>query len=170
MDETDLKILNALKENSKRSVRDISKITGIPSTTIHSRISRLKREGIIRRYTIDVDMEKLGRVTTAYVMLLLNPQAFRKIKHPENEVTDELLKYPIVEEAATITGNRDAIIKIRAKDINELDEFIVDLRSKDMIVRTETQVVLHEGRKSPKFDGVLVESNILNTQQARKAK
>ncbi|HLC65721.1 MAG TPA: Lrp/AsnC family transcriptional regulator [Candidatus Nanoarchaeia archaeon] len=157
MDDIDLKILNTLKENSKQSVRDVSKITGVPSTTIHSRINKLKKEGIIKRYTVDIDMEKLGKTITAYVMLLLNPQAYRKSKLPENKLPDDLLNNPIVEEAATITGSRDAILKVRTKDMKELDEFIVNLRKMEMIVRTETLMVLYEGKsRSLKLDERLV--------------
>ena len=49
MDEKDEKILKLLKENSKLTTQQISKKTLIPITTIHNRIKKLEKEGIIKK-------------------------------------------------------------------------------------------------------------------------
>ncbi len=150
MDKTDVKILNALKENSKQSVRDISKSIKIPPTTIHSRINKLKKEGIIKRFTIEIDNEKIGLKTSAYILVALDSRYFQKTKQPESYASEELMKNSSVEEAANVTGSRDLVAKVRVRDMKDMDKFIMSLRGKEMILRTETMMILHEGKDEKK--------------------
>ena len=52
MDETDKKILKILKDDSKLSMRELSEMLKIPSSTISDRVASLKRNGVIKRFTI----------------------------------------------------------------------------------------------------------------------
>ena len=58
MDEKDEQILQILLINSKLSTHQISKKTGIPITTVHNRIKKLTKKGIIKGYTIVIDHKK----------------------------------------------------------------------------------------------------------------
>ena len=58
MDDKDEQILQILKENSKLSTHQISKKTRIPITTVHNRIKKLKKEEIIKKYSIIIDKKK----------------------------------------------------------------------------------------------------------------
>ena len=60
-------------------------------------------------------------------------------------LAEKLKKHEIVEEVAMLTGVTDIILKIRVKDINELNGFVTrQLRNMDGIENTKTMVVLHE--------------------------
>ena len=82
LNEKDLLILEKLKENSRLSVLQLSRKTGIPPTTIHNRIKRLREHKVITNYTIRVDREKTGQGFCALVFVYLNnsalPQRFKK--------------------------------------------------------------------------------------------
>ena len=63
----------------------------------------------------------------------------------EDEVCKALVKFDEVEEVATIYGEYDAIIKVAAKDMNHLDDFITSkLRSVPNIFMTSTMIIARE--------------------------
>ena len=53
VDEKDRKILEVLKEHADYATRQIAKKTGLPITTVHNRIQKLKKEKVIKRFTVD---------------------------------------------------------------------------------------------------------------------
>ena len=65
MDSKDEKILEVLRENSRLSAQQISRKTLIPITTVHNRMKKLVTEGIIKKFTIDVNPVKIGKTLAA---------------------------------------------------------------------------------------------------------
>ena len=61
LDQKDLKIIDILKENSKLTVNQISKRFNIPITTVHNRIKKLEKLGVIKNYTVILDYKKLNK-------------------------------------------------------------------------------------------------------------
>ena len=63
----------------------------------------------------------------------------------EDEVCEELVKFEEVEEAATVYGEYDAVVKVRAKDMKQLDHFIIEkLRGIPNIFLTATMLIAKE--------------------------
>jgi len=62
MDKVDRKILKELKKNARLSFKGLGKRAGVSDKTAASRTLAMEREGIIRRYTIDVDYSKIKKV------------------------------------------------------------------------------------------------------------
>lgn len=63
----------------------------------------------------------------------------------EDEVSNALVEFDEVEEVSTIYGEYDAIIKVAAKDMNDLDDFISSkLRSVPNIFMTSTMIIARE--------------------------
>lgn len=145
MDDKDERILNVLKENSKLSTQQISKKTSIPITTVHHRIKKLEKDGIIKNYTVVLDNKKIGRPISAYILITVDYKLLRQINKTQHELAKKLKSYPAIEEAAMVTGGTDIIIKTRVKDIDELNDFVTKyLRNVEGIERTRTIVILNE--------------------------
>ena len=145
MDEKDEKILNLLKENSKLTTQQIAKKTLIPITTVHNRIKKLEKEGIIKKYTLNLDNKKIGKNVAAYVHITVDYRLLKENKISQHELAKKLKQNEFVEEAAMVTGGTDIIIKVRVKDIDELDDFVTKkLRNIDGIEKTQTMVILNE--------------------------
>ncbi len=53
-------ILNHLRENADYTLKHLSKLTGIPQSTVHDRIIGLKKRGLISRFTVLANTKKLG--------------------------------------------------------------------------------------------------------------
>ena len=66
LDATDNAILEALKADSRLSVRRLSETVHRSPTAVFERLRRLEDDGIIRGYTVKIDDEKLGRGFTVF--------------------------------------------------------------------------------------------------------
>ncbi|MBW2981764.1 Lrp/AsnC family transcriptional regulator, partial [Candidatus Woesearchaeota archaeon] len=144
LDEKDLRILNILKKNAELNTSQISKKTGIPITTIHNRIKKLKQEGIIKNYTINIDHEKIGKPLASYILITINQSILGK-KISQHEIGRRLKAFDEVESADIVTGATDIIIKVRAESMKGLNEFITEkLRNIEGIDKTQTLMVLEE--------------------------
>ena len=67
LDSNDLKLIELLKQDSRASVTSIAESMGIARVTTHDRMVKLKREGIIRRYTVDIDAKAWGYELRAFI-------------------------------------------------------------------------------------------------------
>jgi DNA-binding Lrp family transcriptional regulator len=145
MDQKDEQIIDILKENSKLSSQQISKRTSIPITTVHNRIKKLEKEGVIKNYTVVLDNKKIGKLVSAYILITVDYKLLKDIKKTQHDLIVKLKNHPAVEEAATVTGGTDQLIKLRVKDITELNDVITRfVRNLEGVDRTQTLVILDE--------------------------
>lgn len=145
LNEKDLEILELLKKNAKLTNQQISKETEVPVTTVHNRIKKMEEIGIIKGYSTIVDNKKLGINIKAYVMINVEYRTPTGKKISQIELAKEINKNVLVEETSILTGGTDIIIKIHTKNIDELNEFIINkLRNMDGVANTHTMVVLSE--------------------------
>ena len=134
-DDKDDTILEVLKENSSLSIGQISHKTGIPVATVHNRIKKLKKLGIIEKYTILINRSKLGRKMVAYILIQAAPNSDHIV------LLTNIIKHDLVEDGSAITGAFDLILKVRVADIEELDRFVLKyLRTFKEIAQTQTMI------------------------------
>ena len=135
IDEKDLVILETLKENSELSMQKIAKKTGIPMATVHHRVKRLKKDGIIEKYTIRINKEKLGKKVIAHILVKIGP------KIDIINMLRTLTKNELVEAGSALAGEFDILLKVRVVDIDELDGFVLKyLRTFQEITETRTMI------------------------------
>lgn len=144
LDEKDVQILELLKLNSKLSTYKIARKTLIPVTTVHNRIKKLEKQGIIQKYTVVVDNKKLGQPITAYILVHYDISLWGK-KISREEFRKKILELPNVETIEYLTGRFDILLKVQLKDMEELNTIILDkLRQIPGIGSSETFFVLEE--------------------------
>ena len=140
LDEKDLKILSILEKDSRKTVQHLGEILSIPRATIHNRIKKLERLGIIRTYKAIVDYKKLGMEITALLHINISSEASTDL------VINWLKSHPFVEDIFIVTGQYDIIAKIKVRDTKELGSFLFDsrigLRTLAGVERTESIVVV----------------------------
>ena len=142
-DDLDLKLLSELKKDSSISVPILSKKLGTNSSVIYSRIKRLIKKKLIKKYTIEIDDVQLGYEVKASVGINRDPKF-------KEEIQRSLLDTPEVAEICEITGRFDIIIKVLAEDLEQLHTIIIDKIGKiDGIQNTETFVELEKTDKAP---------------------
>ncbi|MCK5176913.1 MAG: Lrp/AsnC family transcriptional regulator, partial [Candidatus Aenigmarchaeota archaeon] len=117
----------------------------LPITTIHNRIKKMEENGIIKGYTVVIDGKKLGIGIKAYILINVEYVLPNGGKISQTELAKKINKNPLVDETNILAGGVDIIIKIHSKDIDELNDFIIeDLRNMDGIKNTQTMIVLSE--------------------------
>lgn len=145
INEKDLKILAKLKENSKKTTAHISAQTGIPVTTVHNRIKRMEKKGIIKKYTLELNHAVLGNNLTAYLMIHTTNMLANGLKVNQEDTAKEIKALSGIETVELLAGHGDILAKARVKDVNELNEKIMqEIRKIDGVDKTQTMVVLNE--------------------------
>ncbi len=147
LDEKDFAIIDALERNAKQSVFQLAKKISIPPTTIHNRIRKLKKNGVIKSYSIRVDHEKMGQNVCALVFLYLDNNALEP-KSKKGGLARELLKFSNVDEVFETTGSIDVIVKVYGENIHSITDFVINnIREVKGVIKTETIIALSDKRK-----------------------
>ncbi len=137
LDEFDLKILYELVNNAAISVPAMSKKIGANTSVIYSRIKRLVKLGVIKKYTIVIDDTKLGININAMVGINRDPKA-------KQVVYEEIKKIPQVISISEVSGRFDMLVSIGVKNLEELHDVVINKIGKiDGILNTETFVELY---------------------------
>ncbi|MFX1363538.1 MAG: Lrp/AsnC family transcriptional regulator [Promethearchaeota archaeon] len=116
MDIVDLKILELLKENSRMSFNDISQNVGKTEATIRRRVKRLTEEGIIKKFTIDFNIDNKPR-TRATVKV--EPD-FKEIKR----ILKELLDIEEITDIWRLSGDCGLFMKVEIPSIEQFNPLI----------------------------------------------
>jgi Lrp/AsnC family transcriptional regulator for asnA, asnC and gidA len=143
VDEKDKKILEILLDNSELSTHQISRKTLIPVTTVNNRIKKLKKLKVIKKFTIDIDNRKLGYHLESYILIRTSLKELKEVKMSMNDLIKLIRKNPDIQEINHITGDLDIILKMKVKDINELNDYVVNILSNYKgVEKTMTAMVL----------------------------
>ncbi len=120
IDEIDKNILRALSKDSRMSIERVAEIVNLSPTPVRRRIKRLETDGLIRCYTLDVDMKKAGYGLTFYVFVKLQSRDQKTIADFENRIS--LL--PEISNCALVTGSHDYMMTMRLKDMETYNSFL----------------------------------------------
>lgn len=142
LDDKDMKVFNLLIENSKLTTSQMSKRLRMPITTVHNRIKKLEKEEIIKSYTIIPDYKKLGKEISGYILITVNYILPNGEKISQEKIAKEI-KEMGAEEVSIVTGGTDILIKVREKNVEELNNFVTKkLRNIKGIDKTQTLIIL----------------------------
>lgn len=121
----------------------LSRKVGKPMSTIHMRVKRLEKSGIISRYKGDIDWKKAGYGITAFILINIDVDLLKKLKKSQDKLLKELTGIPFVKEGYIITGDADLIVKVIAEDTAQLKQILLDhIDSREGVVKTKTMIVL----------------------------
>lgn len=136
MDGIDREILALLVEDARRTYDDIAGRVSLSAPAVKRRVDRLRKRGALRGFTAVIDHAELGDRTEALLELFFTPGTTLE------RVTETLRSYPEVVEAWSVTGDADAIARVRTRDNGDLERLIMDLQRDGLVQRTRSQVVL----------------------------
>lgn len=131
VDNKDSKILEALKQDSRQSIKELAKKTKIRPSTIHQRIQKLIQSGVIEKFTVKLNNREVGE---NFIVLML-------VKGKTTDYIDnKVISNSHVKEIFGITGEYDLLMKLKFSDINDFNNFILDFRKNKSIQSTLTMV------------------------------
>jgi len=141
LDEIDRDILRILQGNARTSYREIQDKLGISIGTIHNRIAKLKKNGVIEGYTLKLNNEKLGYKLTFLIRINCDGKF-------TEEILNDLTKIPEVCSVFHTTGEQSAALICRFQESSQVHDFIRELNKKEYIIRTVSNMVLKEYKNS----------------------
>ena len=113
IDEIDLKILAELQKDANISVPKLSKKINVNSSVVYSRIKRLTKRQLIRRFTIEVNDDVLGYNVSAIIGINIDSKQ-------REEIMDEMLRMEGVREIYEVTGRFDVLVIVKARSLDAL--------------------------------------------------
>jgi DNA-binding Lrp family transcriptional regulator len=150
LDEKDIEILKFLQEDSKISSKEIARKIDSPISTVFAKIKRMENLGIIKEYKTVLDSKKMSKGTTAFIFVSFEyrPSGIEK-PLDQREIAKKIAKFPEVQELHVITGDWDILIKVKAKDVDDVGKFVVDkLRKIEGIGKTLSCMVYEAVKES----------------------
>jgi DNA-binding Lrp family transcriptional regulator len=136
LDGIDGQIIVALVENARSSYAEIGSQVGLSAPAVKRRVDRLLSSGAITGFSARVDASKLGWTTEAYVEL------FCRGRTSPAEIGAAVNRHPEVAGACTVTGEADALIHIRAADMQHFEQVVERISAEPIVLRTRSVIVL----------------------------
>ncbi|MCS7140167.1 MAG: Lrp/AsnC family transcriptional regulator [Candidatus Nezhaarchaeota archaeon] len=144
LDDVDLKILRILQEDARTPFSKIASSIGVSEATVHLRVQKLKRLGIIKGFKAIIDPSKVGKGLTAIVLLKADPMKFK-------EVLKQVALIDDVYEVYDVTGEYYAVLKIRASNRESLVKIIDRIGEIEGVTSTQTMLVLRVIKEEEKL-------------------
>ncbi|MCW2913884.1 MAG: transcriptional regulator, AsnC family [Actinomycetia bacterium] len=136
LDDIDRQIVAQLLKDGRASFAQIGDRVGLSAPAVKRRVDRLRHDGVINGYAAVVDPAALGWTTEAFIEIFCTGAT-----SPE-EIYASVRPHPEVVAAYTITGDASALVHLRTRDIQHLEEALERLRRESNIVQTKTAIVL----------------------------
>lgn len=136
LDDVSAKVLEEYLRDSRQSIREVARKIGVSSGTVASRLKEMEETGIIRRYSAQLDYEKLGYELTSITEITVSEG--RMI-----EVGEVVAKLSQATGVYNVTGDSDLMIVGKFRNRKELSDFTKKLLTIPHIERTKTHLVLN---------------------------
>jgi len=139
MDDTDRELLRLLSTDARCSAAELARLLNVSRATVQNRIDRLKANGTIKRFTLELGVDSEQAFVEALVLVSLKSGDSRKI-------IEQLKRIPEVESLSSANGAYDMILELRVSSLQLLDRILQDIRRMPMIKETISSIRLNRFR------------------------
>jgi len=122
IDALDRKILAALQLDGRATNVELSARVHLSAPQCFRRVRALEERGVIRNYTAQVLPEALGLGVMAYVSLNIDGAQFSRVR----EIEASMRGFAQILECHTVSGDYDYLLKVVARDLKSLSQFLTD--------------------------------------------
>jgi Lrp/AsnC family leucine-responsive transcriptional regulator len=117
LDDTDRALLRLLAEDARTPVADLAREVGLSAPSTAERLRRLEAQGVIERYTVQIDPRALGYTLQAIVRVKPLPGQLHLVE-------DEIRRIPEFVECDKVTGDDCFVCRLFLRNIEEFDEIL----------------------------------------------
>ena len=149
IDEIDHQILMLLQEDARLSNAALAEKVGLTSSTVHERVRKLERKGIIKGYAASVNPELLGKPITAFIRLTVDSVRQSYIESKKSVMEVAAAEADVLE-CHGVAGEDCYMLKVRVASPLELEKLLERIRTHAPIVRTTTSIVMSTFKESAK--------------------
>lgn len=139
MDEIDKQIIQLLEENGRLTHEEISRLLHISRPSVHQRVSKMEKEGIIKGYRSIIDWNKMDEKIKAIILVKIKCNNFK-------EVASNIISLPIpgvtILEAQRLAGEWCMMLKVRVSDSQRITDLIDEMVRIPEVQETSTTLIL----------------------------
>ncbi len=135
LDRIDAGLLELLQEDGRRPYAELGAAVGISGPAAHERVKKLEARGVITGYSARVSADAIGLAILAFTWVTQSPGTVA------TDLTGDFAAIPEIEACHHITGEADYLLKVRARDTNDLERVIRAVQTTRHVFTTETDVV-----------------------------
>jgi len=139
-----MKLLRILQEKGRASFKEMGEKVGLSTSGAKRRIGELRKMGVIKGFTVDLDEERLGYPVTALLNIHTRPD-----KAPQ--VAKDLSEYDEIGKVNRMFQNPEIIAEVHAEDVNQVDELKQKLAKSRSIDDVEAKIVQEKLKEKPRI-------------------
>lgn len=139
LDDTDRKLIALLKQNARASVTTLASDLGLSRATVQARMERLTSDGVIQRYTVELDALGAGDLVRSVMMIALEA-------NKERSVIRHLRRMPQVTSLHTTNGKWSLVAQIETQNLPEFDDVLREVRLTAGVLDSETCLLLDRAK------------------------
>ncbi len=147
LDSLDYAILSELRKDSKMPHKELASILDVHPNTLVQRLEKLRKNGVLLRYSAEIDYTKAGYDLHVIIMIRV-----KKGRAGDNDQIRDLVNLSEVESLYATTGSWDLIAVCRVKDRAHLLEVISEFGKNPIVLKTSSQLVLHTYKNPSDFN------------------
>lgn len=138
LDDVDRRILAELTVDGRLSIRTLAERVHVSRTNAYARLERLLADGVITGFRAEVDPERAGLGTSAYVSMTVQQNSWR-------EVSAALREVAYVDHLALLGADHDVLALVRAPDNSTLRDVVLNqIQNIPGVLSTRTWLVFDE--------------------------
>ena len=140
------KIISILEKDSRTTPKQIAAMLGAPEKKVAETIKKMEKDGVVLRYGIVVDKEKLGKESTvAVIEVKLNPQRGSGF----DDIAQRIARFPEVKSVYLMSGGYDLLVLIEGKSLKEVSYFVTEkLAPLENVTSTATHFLLKKYKEA----------------------
>jgi Lrp/AsnC family transcriptional regulator, leucine-responsive regulatory protein len=147
VDTIDRKILDLLQGNARLSNAEMAEAVGLTVSSVHERVKKMERKGIIKGYVAVLDPEKLAKPLLAFIRLTVSPQ-----DSVHDGVHALCASEPDILECHNVAGEDCYVLKVRAAGPKQLEQLLGAIKKTSNAVRSVTNIVLSTAKESSRIE------------------
>jgi DNA-binding Lrp family transcriptional regulator len=141
LNDIDQRLIRELAKDGRISWVQLAEKVNLSASAAQRRVEALVRSGIIKKFSVELDAEKLGQTITAVISVNVERQKTGVAEKFRNKI----VSYPEVENFVKLSGSVDYQFVVRAADIKALSHFIDNkLLVLDGVIDANSAIVLEE--------------------------
>ena len=145
LDELDKNILQVLQKDARISNTELARRVSLSPPATHARVRRLEKDGLIQSYATIIDRQKAGYDLLCFIGISLQLHEVKQV----NGFHEIIEKMPEVLECHHVTGEYDYLLKVVARNTEDLEDFLMNkITPIPGVARIHTSLVLRENKTS----------------------
>ncbi len=134
---SNFQLLKILRENSRTSLVKIAEKLGVTETAVRKRIKKLEKEGVIRRYTIEINPKKIGFEIVSLIGLDTKPENYLSVLEELKEMEEVVSLY-------SSSGDHMIMAECWFRNSEELSKFVKKLEGIEGVIRICPAIILEK--------------------------